>query len=74
MYVSVKESTGAVVINEIHSQAIASHICCRFRGAGSPATIEMLPGVAGYRVSVPDLGLLEVERVLKELRIESQRR
>lgn len=59
-----------MTIEKIHSQAEATHICGCFQSDGIPARIRMLPGSAGYQVTVPGLGIAEVERILKELRFE----
>lgn len=70
MSVSVKESSGVVTIEQIHSQAMATYICVRFQGVGIIARIGMLPGSAGYQVTVPGLDVVGVERILRELRID----
>lgn len=74
MSVSVKESSGVVSINQIHSQAVAMLICERFQTDGVAARVDMLPRDAGFQVTVPGLNIAEVERILRELRIEPRRR
>lgn len=73
MSVSIKESAGVVSIDDIHSQAVAMHICGRFQADGIAARVSMLPGTAGYLVTVPGLDVAAVQRILEELRVEVRR-
>lgn len=74
MSVSVKESSGVVSINQIHSQAVAMLICERFQTDAIAARVGALPGTAGLLVTVPGPDLAEIECILRELRIEPRRR
>ena len=68
--VLVKESSEVVLISQIALQATALHLCGRFQELGIRAVIGLLPGVYGYQVIVPQVGLADVTAALKQFGME----
>jgi hypothetical protein len=62
--VRVKELPQAVLSSGIASQPKALQLCQRFANQGIKATIGMLPGVAGYQVSVYAMAVEAVKGLL----------
>lgn len=68
----VKELPGAVLIAGLSSQPIALQLCARLRSQGVKTTIGMLPGIAGYQVSLYRVSIDDVKEILDKLGIEAQ--
>jgi hypothetical protein len=68
----VTEASGVVTIFGLSSQPVALQLCDRFGKQGVKTTIGMLPGVAGYQVSVYQLGIDEVKAALGKMGVKSQ--
>lgn len=68
----VKEVSGVVLISGLSSQPIALQLCDRLKTQGVKTTIGMLPGMAGYQVSVYQLSVDEVKAMLGKLGVDVQ--
>jgi DNA-binding response OmpR family regulator len=68
--VTVKESPEAVAIEKLRSQAVATHICSRFRQVGADARVAQSLETKEYHVTVVGIGIDEVREVLGALHID----
>ena len=64
---NVKEINGVVFVSGLAAQENTLHLCGEFKKLGVRTSIGMLPGVAGYQVSIYQVGLAETKAMLAEL-------
>lgn len=65
--VEVKEVNDIVLVIGLPSQERALHLCGQIKKWGIKSTIGMLPGVAGYQVSIYRVNLVEVKAMLAQI-------
>lgn len=70
--VGVKELNDVVVVSGLASQENTLRLCEQFQKWGVKTTIGMLPGSAGYQVSIYRVGLTEAKVILAQLGFDAE--